>query len=137
MALDYRLHVRYNAMSVALIITTRRDSVKLIVLGTSEIYIRYYILCNRTLEPRAASTHLLVRVETTQSKVHGANIGPPGPVGPRWAPCWPHEPCYQGTFMGNIRTKHLVKEYKVFFINGTNQYLYMSQTLKFPMSRQR
>ena len=19
-----------------------------------------------------------------------------GPVGPRWAPCWPHEPCYQG-----------------------------------------
>ena len=18
------------------------------------------------------------------------------PVGPRWAPCWPHEPCYQG-----------------------------------------
>ena len=20
-----------------------------------------------------------------------------GPVGPRWAPCWPHGPCYQGT----------------------------------------
>ena len=20
-----------------------------------------------------------------------------GPVGPRWAPCWPHEPCYQGS----------------------------------------
>ena len=20
-----------------------------------------------------------------------------GPVGPRWAQCWPHEPCYQGT----------------------------------------
>ena len=19
-----------------------------------------------------------------------------GPVGPRWTPCWPHEPCYQG-----------------------------------------
>ena len=19
-----------------------------------------------------------------------------GPVGPRWVPCWPHEPCYQG-----------------------------------------
>ena len=27
------------------------------------------------------------------SKVHGANMGP---VGPRWALCWPHEPCYQG-----------------------------------------
>ena len=21
-----------------------------------------------------------------------------GPVGPRWAPCWPHKPCYQGLF---------------------------------------
>ena len=27
------------------------------------------------------------------SKVHGANVGP---VGPRWAQYWPHEPCYQG-----------------------------------------
>ena len=27
------------------------------------------------------------------SKVHGAHLGS---VGPRWAPCWPHEPCYQG-----------------------------------------
>ena len=23
---------------------------------------------------------------------HGAHLGP---VGPRWAPCWPHEPCYR------------------------------------------
>ena len=29
------------------------------------------------------------------NKVHGACMGPPGP---RWAPCWPHEPCYHGTF---------------------------------------
>ena len=21
-----------------------------------------------------------------------------GPTGPRWAPCWPHEPCYLGCF---------------------------------------
>ena len=27
------------------------------------------------------------------SKVHGAHLGP---VGPRWAPCWPHELYYQG-----------------------------------------
>ena len=27
------------------------------------------------------------------SKVHGAHLGP---VGPRWAPCWPHESYYQG-----------------------------------------
>ena len=24
---------------------------------------------------------------------HGTHLGP---VGPRWAPCWPHEPCYEG-----------------------------------------
>ena len=24
---------------------------------------------------------------------NGAHLGP---TGPRWAPCWPHEPCYQG-----------------------------------------
>ena len=27
------------------------------------------------------------------NKVHGAHLGP---VDPRWAPCWPHEFCYQG-----------------------------------------
>ena len=25
---------------------------------------------------------------------YGAHLGP---VGPRWAPCWPHGPCYQGS----------------------------------------
>ena len=25
---------------------------------------------------------------------HGSHLGP---VGPRWAPCWPHDPCYQGS----------------------------------------
>ena len=25
---------------------------------------------------------------------HGAHLGP---TGPRWTPCWPHEPCYLGT----------------------------------------
>ena len=29
------------------------------------------------------------------SEVHGAHLGP---TGPRWAPCWPHELCYVGTF---------------------------------------
>ena len=26
---------------------------------------------------------------------HAAQLGP---VGPRWAPCWPHEPCFRGAF---------------------------------------
>ena len=30
------------------------------------------------------------------AKILGPTWGPLGPVGPRWAPCRPHEPCYQG-----------------------------------------
>ena len=26
----------------------------------------------------------------------GSSWGPPGPTGPTWAPCWPHETCYLG-----------------------------------------
>ena len=31
---------------------------------------------------------------------HGANLGP---IGPRWAPCWPHEPCC----LGRLWSHHL------------------------------
>ena len=34
-------------------------------------------------------------INIPDSKVHRAHLGP---VGPRWAPCWPHEPCYQGLY---------------------------------------
>ena len=34
---------------------------------------------------------------TTQiTKFMRPTWGPPGSFGPRWAPCWPHESCYQG-----------------------------------------
>ena len=40
------------------------------------------------------------------SKVHGANMGPTWvrSVSPRWAPCRPHEPCYQG--MSSVGCRH-------------------------------
>ena len=44
------------------------------------------------------------------TKVHGGQHGAHlGPVGPRWAPCWPHEPCYQGgsTWKGQDLTQEL------------------------------
>ena len=40
---------------------------------------------------------ITVITNNPNSKVHGANMGPTW-VGPKWAPCWPHEPCYQGPF---------------------------------------
>ena len=38
------------------------------------------------------STKFLVGQRQSSWGQHGAYQGP---VGPRWAPCWPHEPCYQ------------------------------------------
>ena len=33
------------------------------------------------------------------SKVHVTYMGAHlGPTGPSWVPCWPHEPCYQGSY---------------------------------------
>ena len=67
---------------------------------------------------------------------------PLGPVSPRWAPCWPHEPCYQGAhnheligpwstfhywffllhfkFLGNVA----VLKFSI-WSSDHNQYLYM------------
>ena len=32
--------------------------------------------------------------------LHGTHLGL---TGPRWAPCWPHEPCYQGSYIEYIK----------------------------------
>ena len=32
------------------------------------------------------------------AKLVGQHVSHLGPVGPRWDPCWPHKPCYQGFF---------------------------------------
>ena len=41
------------------------------------------------------------------SKVHGVNMGAHlGPFGPRWAPCWPHEPYYLGNLLFAISEHH-------------------------------
>ena len=52
-----------------------------------------YIYQYRVCSPRAAA---LGRVATQIAKFMGPTWGPPGSCRPRWAPCWPHEPCYQG-----------------------------------------
>ena len=47
--------------------------------------IHFCLLCNKWN---------MTRHSMPGSKVHGAQLGP---TGPRWAPCWPHEPCYLGS----------------------------------------
>ena len=38
---------------------------------------------------------------------HGAHLGV---IGPRWVPCWPHEPCYQGCI-------HTVRAFRWFVVD--------------------
>ena len=55
---------------------------------------KVYCLCSPQCTPcKRENKGIWIWIEFPDSKVHGANMGP---VGPRWAPCWPHEPCYQG-----------------------------------------
>ena len=51
--------------------------------------------------PHNLRWHVIHRVVTHSMQIQIARStrptwGPPGPVGPRCAPCWPHEPCFQG-----------------------------------------
>ena len=39
---------------------------------------------------------LTTRMQSQIARVMGPTWAHLGPVGPRWAPCWPHEPCYLG-----------------------------------------
>ena len=46
----------------------------------------------------AHSSVSLIPKEQSSWGQHGSHMGP---VGSRWAPCWPHEPCYQGSREGD------------------------------------
>ena len=45
---------------------------------------------------------------------HGAHTGP---TGPRWAPCWPHEPCYLGCY-GRLHYNRLCNVIILSFVNS-------------------
>ena len=40
-----------------------------------------------------------------------------GTTGPRWSPCWPHEPCYQGGRIESSETR-TVRDPRMFPRNG-------------------
>ena len=57
-------------------------------IGTNNI-----LRIHRTSNVMPLSVMTLAWVIQSSWGQHGAHLGP---VGPRWAPCWSHEPCYQG-----------------------------------------
>ena len=56
------------------------------------LYLVFYRLLKNSLQ---REIHINTPREQSVLGQHGAHLGP---VGPRWAPCWPHEPCCQGPF---------------------------------------
>ena len=58
-----------------------------------EMILRNFGLVDDLLDMRCFDK--LVLIMHPDSKVHGAHLGRP-----RWAPCWSHEPCYQGIWPG-------------------------------------
>ena len=44
----------------------------------------------------SSSKRLHVTIEPITALIVWPTWGLPRPPGPRWAPCWPHEPCYLG-----------------------------------------
>ena len=53
--------------------------------------------------PTKACTLLSIPRKQSSWGQYGAHLGP---VGPRWAPFWPHESCYQGTAWTSVGNHH-------------------------------
>ena len=68
---------------------------------------------------------------------HGAQLGP---VGPRWAPCWPHELCYLGHCTLGITAGHhcnaLFREGPVMQRGFTYSYHHHSTSRTWPLAMQ-
>ena len=47
------------------------------------------------------------------ARLMGPTSGPSGATGPRWVPCWPHEPCYLGCYQRVLFTRTFICHYNV------------------------
>ena len=74
-------------------------------------YCKIDILCSDNKCMRQRTVIILSLSESLltypDSKVPGSTWGHLGPVGPRWALCWPQEPCSQGIVSNCTRKKNL------------------------------
>ena len=60
----------------------------------------------------------------------GPTWGPLGPVGPRWAPCWPHEPCNQcGSDTFGISQGKIASTYCVYYFYERDHSIKENKTL--------
>ena len=80
---------------------TQTNAVVIVLLTDVELFFKYTSLYPCHLEP-----HLTAKLGflTTQiAKFVGTTWGPPGSCRPQLGPCWPHEPCNQGTLLFSIQ----------------------------------
>ena len=72
----------------------------------------------------AWNTKLFPRLQSLWGQ-HGAYLGP---VGPRWVPCWPHEPSYRGLYnpLQFLISLHVIWKKWFNIINQMKWYVYGS-----------
>ena len=99
----------YSAMHKSVIwypFFIHQASKKLILYHTNHVNVQYactvYYHVPFSQQTRSISDEpklylIIYQLQTSQiTNLMGPTWGHLGPAGPRWAPCWPHEPCYQG-----------------------------------------
>ena len=85
------------------LVTIMTDRGGLLWLGTSAKNDRYSVTwATHTSQVTALPLVRAIPWEQSLCGQHGAHLGP---AGPRWAPCWPHEPCYQGSVVTLVLEK--------------------------------
>ena len=68
--------------------------------GLTKMNLKKFLLQNIKLNNASHNKFCSVCSLATQiASFMGQNGTHPGPTGPRWAPCWPHELCYLGKFL--------------------------------------
>ena len=76
---------------------------------------KFSSLTARKISVQAARGTSLPRQQGSWGQ-HGAHLGP---VVPRWAPCWPHEPCYLGSYRPSPVQLHLTISLPTSEMGGT------------------
>ena len=101
-----------------------------------------FAICFCTLRPSHNGHHLVDYISTNQriqrslflnvfsdSKVQGSKHGAHlGPIGPRWAPCWPHETCYLGYSLWACGTIYTPRNHATIGSVWLNQREYVNET---------
>ena len=95
------IHYEVDMISLSNIAKSWVDDFEDMCQGQKSLYITHLLvmnICTKYGKHPVKEKFWADMVLFTQiAKFMGPTWVPPGSCCPRWAPCWPHEPCYQGS----------------------------------------